>query len=74
MIKTKVAFLEGRLFSNQSGLFKNFLVCSDDWLDKSRPSKKDSFVLIIKSTNNVSFADKEINIITVFRLIGSIEF
>jgi len=24
MIKTKVAFLEGRLFSSQSGLFENF--------------------------------------------------
>jgi len=39
MIKTKVAFLEGRLFSSQSGLFENFLHLSD-WLDKSRPSKK----------------------------------
>jgi len=39
MIKTKVAFLEGRLFSIQSELFESFLSCSD-WLDKSRPSKK----------------------------------
>jgi len=39
MIKTKVAFLEGRLLSNQSGLFENFSDCSD-WLEKSRPSKK----------------------------------
>jgi len=39
MIKTKVAFLEGRLFSNQLKLFEYFLNCSD-WLDKSRPSKK----------------------------------
>jgi len=39
MIKAKVAFLEGRLFSSQSGLFKNFSACSD-WLDKSWPSKK----------------------------------
>jgi len=46
MIKTKVAFLEGRLFSSQSGLFKNFLDYSD-WLNKSRPSKKASFVLIM---------------------------
>jgi len=38
MIKTKVAFLEGRLFSSQSGFFENFSDCSD-WLDKSRPSK-----------------------------------
>jgi len=46
MIKTKVAFLEGRLFSSQSGLFENFLDCSD-WLDKSRLSKKATFVLIM---------------------------
>jgi len=39
MIKTKVGFLEGWLFSNQSKVFKNFTNCSD-WLDKSRPSKK----------------------------------
>jgi len=30
-------------FSSQSGLFENFLDCSD-WLDKSRPSKKATFV------------------------------
>jgi len=40
MIKTKVAF------SSQSGLFENFSGCSD-WLDKSRPSKKATFVLIV---------------------------
>jgi len=34
MIKTKVVFLEGRLFSSQSGLFEKFTNCSD-WLDKS---------------------------------------
>jgi len=28
MMKTKVAFLEGRLFFNQSGLFENFSDCS----------------------------------------------
>jgi len=39
MIKTKVAFLEGRIFSNQSEFFKYFLNCSD-WLDKSRPPQK----------------------------------
>jgi len=38
MIKTKVSFLEGRLFS-QSELFECFFNCFD-WLDKSRPSKK----------------------------------
>jgi len=42
MIKTKVASLEGQLFS-QSGLFENFSDCSD-WLDKSRPSKKATMV------------------------------
>jgi len=46
MIKAKVAFLEGRLFSSQSGLFKNVSDCSD-WLGKSRPSKKATFVLIM---------------------------
>jgi len=43
MIKTKVAFLEGQLFSNQSRLFENFSDCSD-WLDKNRPSKKSTFI------------------------------
>jgi len=42
-IKAKLAFLEGRLFSSKSGLFENFSDCSD-WLDKSRPSKKATFV------------------------------
>jgi len=46
MIKTKVAFLEGRLFSIQSELFEYFLNGSD-WLDKSRPFKKATFVLIM---------------------------
>jgi len=46
MITAKVAFLEGRLFSSQSGLFKNFSDFSD-WLDKNRPSKKAIFVLIM---------------------------
>jgi len=45
MIKAKVAFLEGRLFSSQLGLF-DFTDCSD-WLDKSGPSKKATFVLIM---------------------------
>jgi len=39
MIKTKVVFLKGRLFSSQSELFEYFLNCSD-WLVKSQPSKK----------------------------------
>jgi len=46
MIKAKVDFLEGRLFSNQSGLFANFSDYSD-WLDKNRPSKKATSVLIM---------------------------
>jgi len=46
MIKTKVGFLEGWLFSNQLGLFEKFSDCSD-WLDKSRSSKKATFVLIM---------------------------
>jgi len=43
MIKTKVAFLEGRLLSSQSEKFSKTL----DWLAKSRPSKKASFALIM---------------------------
>jgi len=46
MIKTKVAFLEGRLFPSQSELFEYFLNCFD-WLAKIRPSKKATFVLIL---------------------------
>jgi len=46
MIKSKVAFLEGQLFSSQSDLFENFSDCFD-WLDKTRPSKKATFVLIL---------------------------
>jgi len=38
--------MEGRLFSSQSELFEHFSDCSD-WLDKSRPSKKATFVLIM---------------------------
>jgi len=34
MIKTKVAFLEGRFFSSQSEVFEYLLNCSN-WLDKS---------------------------------------
>jgi len=46
MIKTKVAFLEGRLLSSQSEQSEKFSK-SPDWLDKSRPSKKATFVLIM---------------------------
>jgi len=44
--QNKSGFLEGRPFSSQSGLFENFSDCSV-WLDKSRPSKKATFVLIV---------------------------
>jgi len=44
--QNKMAFLEGRLFSSQSDVFENFTNHSD-WLDKSRPSKKSTFVLIM---------------------------
>jgi len=46
MIKTKVAFLEGRPFSSQSEQFQKFSK-SSDWLEKSRPSKNAAFVLIM---------------------------
>jgi len=46
MIKAKVAFLEGRLLSSQSEQSEKFSQ-SPDWLEKSRPSKKASFVLIM---------------------------
>jgi len=37
MIKTKVAFLKGRLLSSQSEQFKNYSK-SSDWLEKSQKS------------------------------------
>jgi len=46
MIKTKVAFVKGRLLSSQSEQFKKYLK-SSDWLEKSRPSKKATLVLIM---------------------------
>jgi len=46
MIKTKVAFLEGWLLSSQSEQFKKHSKISD-WLEKSRPSKKATFVFIM---------------------------
>jgi len=46
MIKTEVAFLEGRLLSSQSEQFEMFSK-SLDWLEKRRPFKKATFVLII---------------------------
>jgi len=45
MIKPKVAFVKGRLLSSQ---FKKYSKISD-WLEKSRPSKKATFVLIMQT-------------------------
>jgi len=45
-VQNKSGFLEGQLFSSQSELFEAFSGCSD-WLEKSRPSKKATFVLIM---------------------------
>jgi len=42
MIKTKVAFLEGRLLSSQSEHFKKLWLAGKNW-----PSKKATFVLIM---------------------------
>jgi len=39
MINSKVAFLEGWLYSSQSGLFENFSDCSD-WLFSSQSELK----------------------------------
>jgi len=39
MIKTKVAFLEGRLFSSQSELFECFLHCFDGCIKAGLPKK-----------------------------------
>jgi len=50
LIKTKVAFLEIRIFSSQLEHFKYFSN-SSDWLDKSRPSKKGTFVLTCTQAN-----------------------
>jgi len=41
-----VAFLKGRLFSSQSELLENVKIAFH-WLDKSQPSKKATFVLIM---------------------------
>jgi len=46
MIKTKVAFLEGRLLSSQSEQFEQFSK-SSDWLEKKPALKKAIFVLIM---------------------------
>jgi len=46
MIKIKVAFLKGRILSSQSEQFKKYSKTSG-WLEKSWPSKKGAFVLIM---------------------------
>jgi len=46
MIKTKVAFLEGRLLSSQSEQFEK-LSKNSDWLEKSLRCKIAVFVLIM---------------------------
>jgi len=46
MIKTKVAFLEGRLLSSQSEPFEK-LSKSSDWREKNRLSKEATFVMIM---------------------------
>jgi len=45
MIKTKVAFLESQLLSSQSEQYERSSK-SFNWLEKSRLSKKATFVLI----------------------------
>jgi len=45
MIKTKL-FFKGRLWSSQSEQSEKFSK-SPDWLEKSRPSKKATFVFIM---------------------------
>jgi len=46
MIKTKVAVLKGQLLSSKSEQFEKFSK-SSDWQEKSRPSKKGAFILIM---------------------------
>jgi len=46
MIKTKIAFMKGRLLTSQSEQIKIYSK-SFDWLEKSRLSKKATFVLIM---------------------------
>jgi len=48
MIKTKVAFFDGRLLSSQSEQFKKYSKNSN-WLEKNRPSKKATFVLVMQT-------------------------
>jgi len=46
MIKTKAAFLEGRLLSSQLEQFKKYTK-RFDWLEKIRPFQKATLVLIM---------------------------
>jgi len=61
MIKTKVAFLEGWLLSNQSEQSEKFSKNSD-WLEKSRPSKKPLLFWSCKQANSqsVQISKKEV--------------
>jgi len=52
MIKTTVAFLEGRLLFSQSEQSEKFSK-SSDWLVKSRPSKKPLLFRSCKQANTV---------------------
>jgi len=51
--QNKSGFLEGRLFSSQSEQFKKYSK-SSDWLEKSRPSIKATFVLTCKQAIKTS--------------------
>jgi len=57
MIKTKVAFLEGRLFSSQSELFKYFLNCFQKaligWKCKLAVSHVNRLYVLWRKRNNV---------------------
>jgi len=46
MIKTKVAFLEGQLFSANQGFMETFQIVLIGWI-KVGPPKKATFVLIM---------------------------
>jgi len=56
MIKTKVAFLHGRLFSNQSEQFKRYSK-SSSWLEKAGPPKKPLLCSIFEIISFCSFRE-----------------
>jgi len=43
MIKTKVAFLEGRVFSNQKSFLKTFQIALIGWIKAGPPKKPHLF-------------------------------